>query len=258
MTKLLFADMHRMYRSKRFLLCVLAMAAVSVSLIFMQYTAMDYVVKLDRVIFLPMSFYGIASAATVALFVGDDFNDGVIRNKLIACNSRTGIYGALLFTAWAVSLTIYLITILLTTGIGILLFENNLTFIKILHFTLLGAFMCLAYGSIFCMFAILIGNKANAVTVCMVLSFVMLFLSLHTNQTLVQDAYKNGVPNPHYVSGIKRTIYELLHDLNPTGQAAQLSCMSIYNITRWLLCDLFWVTGTTTLGIALFQRKDIR
>ena len=63
MRKLLSANSFRIFHSKWFWLCLGGMLAMSVGFIIMQYTAMDYTVPLSRVIFLPMSFYGVTVAA---------------------------------------------------------------------------------------------------------------------------------------------------------------------------------------------------
>ena len=94
MRKLLSADAFRIFRSKWFWLCLVGMLALAGAFITMQYTAMDYTVPLSRVIFLPMSFYGMAVAALVALFVGEDFHDGFIRNKIIAGHTRSAIFAS--------------------------------------------------------------------------------------------------------------------------------------------------------------------
>ena len=89
------------------------------------------------------------------------------------------------------------------------------------------------------------------------LAFFLLCACLHTNQVMVQPEYKNGMPNPAYVDGIVKAVYGVLHDLNPSGQAAQLSTMDIFSPVRWILCDIFWIL-TAGVGCALFNRKNIQ
>ena len=96
----------------------------------------------------------------------------------------------------------------------------------------LGLSMSAAIACLFCVITLLCGDQTRAVVWCMGISFGMLFLSLHTNQILVQTRYKNGALNPHYVEGAKRVLYGILHDLNPCGQAAQLSCWEVLEPIR--------------------------
>lgn len=258
MNRLLRADMYRMYHNGRFYLFAGAMLALAVMFVVMQYTAMDYVVSLDRVIFLPMSFYGVVLAALVSLFVGDDFSDGVIRNKLIAGRTRSAVYLSNMITVWTASLGLYLTMLLITVGVGIHMFENTVTGNMFMEYLGLGILICFAMGSICCMVSMWIGNKANAVMVCMGLAFAGLFLCLHTNQVLMQKEYKNGMLNPHFIDGVQRMIYEFLHDINPMGQAAQLSSMECLHPVRWICCDIVWIFATLVVGIFLFKRKDIK
>ena len=257
-TRLLGADTVRMYHSKCFWMCLGGMLIMAVGFLIMQGTAMDYTVPLSRVIFLPMSFYGVAVAALVSMFVGEDFNDGFIRNKLIAGRSRKTVFLSTLIVCWAACVILYLITTGFTYFAGRFFFEADITLMDFWRHLLLGILTCLAYGSIFCTVSTLVGKKAGAVLICMGLAFLMLFLSLHTNQVMVQPEYKNGLLNPHYVRGPLKAVYAILHDCNPTGQAAQLSAMHVFQPVRWIVCDLLWMLAAAVLGTTLFQRADIR
>ena len=258
MSRLLRADAVRMYRGKWFWLCLGGMLLMSLGFIGMQYTAMDYSVPLSRVIFLPLSFYGVAVAALVSMYVGEDFSDGFIRNKIIAGRSRYSIFLSNLMIGWTACVIIYVIITLFTFLVGRGLFEIDVTWGEYGCYLLWGVFMCLAYGSIFGTVTMLTGNKAVAVMLCMGLAFGLLLLCLHTNQIIVQPEYKDGVLNPHYVSGVKKIVYGILHDVNPSGQAAQLSTMDILNPIRWIACDIGWMLVAAGVGTALFQRANIR
>ncbi len=258
MSKLLRADFYRMYHNKKIWMCVAVMIMTTIFFVIMQYSAMDYAVAFSRVIFLPMTFYGIAIAALISFFVGEDFSDGAIRNKIVAGRSRSTIYLSNLICAWSACALVYTVTVMVTVGIGINFFENDVTLADFLKYFMLGQFTGIAFGSIFAMLSLLIGNKVTSVMICMGLAFGMLFLCLHTNQILVQEQYKNGVLNPHFADGVKRMVYEILHDINPFGQVAQLSSMTCLNVIRWICMDIFWMVVSIGLGNVLFFRKDIR
>ena len=258
MRDLLRADLYRMFRKRWFWLCVGCMEAIALVLIVVQRTAMDYAVSIDRVVFLPMAFYGVAVAALVSLYVGDDYHDGMIRNKIIAGRSRSAIYFSLQTACWLGCLAVYAGMALTTVCIGSALFSVTVTLGEILRYALLGACTCLAYGSLFGMISVLARNKSAAVTLCMALAFAMLFLCLHTNQTLMQAARTESAANPFYGRGAKRILYLVLHDLNPSGQAAQLSSMQCLHALRFLAMDLLWVCASVFAGPRLLQRMDIR
>lgn len=258
MIKLLRADLYRMYYKKWLWITVSAMAITAFALCVMQHTAMSYVVALDRVIFLPMTFYGIAMAALIGIFTGDDFNDGFIRNKIASGKTRASVYLSNLLTCRAAGITVYLLTTLTALGIGVIWFEINVTAADVLSFTALGLLTCLAYSGIYCMISTIVGNKAHSIVICMALSFFLLFLCLHTNEVLVQKEFVDGAFNPHYARGIRRIVFELLHDINPTGQAAQLSSMKCLSPVRFIIVDAVLILFTDAFGIWKFDKMDIK
>ena len=258
MSRLLNADFYRMYSKKLLWLCTLSMMVAAAALCLMQYTAMDYEVSLDRVIFLPMAFYGIAVSVLIGVFTGEDFSDGVIRNKIISGHSRYSIYTSNLLVCYSACIIVYIMTIITALGIGINWFDINVTTEEVMRFAALGIFTCLAYSSIYCMITMLVRNKTAAIAMCMAIAFGMLFLALHTNAFLMRPEYKDGALNPQYAVGIKRILYEFLYDVNPTGQAAQLSMMKCLNPMRFILIDVLWVLITGILGTWMFNKTDIK
>ena len=256
MRKLLSADIPRLFGSKWFWLCMIGMLGMSVAFIIMQKSLMSHTVALSRVIFLPMSFFGLASAALVSLFVGEDLSDGFIRNKIVAGCLRQDIFVSHLIVSWLACILIYLTSVFFTAALGCFLFESDINYPFFSKYLLLGIGMCLAYGCIYCSITLLCSNKTTAVIICMGLAFFMLFACLHTNQVMVQAEYKDGIMNPAYVDGPAKMIYAILHDLNPTGQAAQLSAMKAFAPRRWLFCDFLWILAAS-IGGFIFQHKDI-
>ncbi|MGN1167755.1 MAG: hypothetical protein ACI4S2_15160 [Lachnospiraceae bacterium] len=257
MTRLLYADCLRMLRGKWFWRGLGSMLVISVAFIIMQNTAMDYSVPLSRVIFLPLSFFGVVTAALVSLFTGQDFSDGFIRNKLIAGRCRHHVFFSNLIVSWSACILLYLLTVFFTAAIGSMYFEVDITASQYFQYLFLGIGMCLAYGSIYCTITMLCRNGTTAIVLCMGLSFFLLFLCLHTNQVMVQPEYKGGLPNPAYREGITKILYAILHDLNPSGQVAQLSAMKIFQPIRWLICDFAWILATG-VGSVLFRHTDIK
>ena len=63
------ADFMRLRNSIAFRISLIVMLLFSAVFMFIQATAMDYTVPLSRVIFLPISMYGVTMAAFVSVFV---------------------------------------------------------------------------------------------------------------------------------------------------------------------------------------------
>jgi len=256
--RLLRADFFRLFRSRWLWLSVLAMLLLSLGFVSMQYAGMDYVVALDRVVFLPLSVYGVIASALISLFVGEDFSDGCIRNKIAAGRSRSAIFLSHLIVSCFSCAVLYFVMLTVTISLGLVFFENNVPVRQLLSLTALGLLTCMAYAAVFSMLTLLIGSRTNGVVICMIVSFAMLFAALHTNQIVIQQPVKDGLPNPHYVSGVARHVYIWLHDLNPTGQAAQLSAMSCQSPLRWMGMTAAWLLIAVVVGTKIFAEKDIR
>lgn len=257
MIRILRADMVRLRKSMAFRLSLIGMLVLSVFFMVMQATGMDYTVPLSRVIFLPMSMYGVAMAAFISVFVGTDFSDGFIRNKLLAADHRCSLVVSQIIVSCMGCLIIYITITVFTAAAGRFFFENNVDQAVFFRYFLLGIGMSLVTGCMFSVITMLCGSKTTAVLWCMGLAFAMLFLCLHTNEILVQTAYKNGAPNPRYVSGIRRELCSILHDLNPCGQAAQLSGWDVWHPIRGLLFNVMQIIGLPAVCCVLFRRKDI-
>lgn len=258
MSDLLRADLIRLGRSASFHLLLIAMLGLSAAFMAIQATAMDYTVPLSRVIFLPMSMYGAAMAAFVSLFVGTDFSDGFIRNKLLVARNRNILVVSQILASCIACLIVYTVVTVFTAGVGRFFFENNVDMSTLLRLYGIGIGMCLATGCLFCVITLLCGNKTRAIVWCMALAFGMLFLAMHTNGKLVQPEYKDGVLNAKYVGGVRRVVYGILHDLNPCGQAAQLSTWEVWHPVRAILSNLAVISVASTLGCILFEKKDIK
>lgn len=257
MIKLLRADFSRLWRSFSFWLSLFGMLALAGFFMVMQATGMDYTVPLSRVIFLPMSLFGIAMAAFVSVFVGTDFSDGFIRNKLLTAERRSSLVFSHIIVSSTACVIVYTLVTAFSAGVGQFFFENNVDGAVFYRYYLLGVGMSTVLGCLFSVLSLLCGSKTRAVVLCMGLSFVMLFLCLHTNEVLVQAEYKDGILNPHYISGLRRELCSILHDLNPCGQAAQLSAWEVWHPIRGVCLNILMLFGLTALGCRLFQIQDI-
>lgn len=257
MIKLLRADFIRLRRSLAFKLSIVGMLALAALFMLIQATDMEYTVPLSRVVFLPMSMYGVAMSAFISVFVGTDFSDGFIRNKLLTVSQRRSIVISQIVVSCTACAAVYILITAFSAGIGQFFFENDVKGTTLFSYFIIGLGMCAATGCLFSIITMLCGNKTHAVIWCMGLAFGMLFLCLHTNEVLVQKEYKDGILNPHYVGGFRRTLNSILHDINPCGQAAQLSSWEVWHPLRIVLLDLLLVIGVTALGCGLFNKKDI-
>ena len=125
--------------------------------------------------------------------------------------------------------------------------------------------------AIFTMAALLNQNKAVVAIICIFLAYFLLFLGIYLNSRLTEQAIipaqeyiENGqilvreaMPNPSYVQGIKRTIFEVLYNL-PGCQAVQLIAAAEACPIRLPLVSLGTAAVSTAAGLVLFRRKDLK
>jgi len=239
---------------------------------------------LDGCVFEFVPIMGIVAAIFISLFVGSEYSDGTIRNKLVTGHSRMRIYLANFIVC---SIACVLVSLAYIAGIivvssskgGKLLTEMSV----IALFLLCSIFVSVAFTSIMTMLAVLNSNKAGNVVVSMILALVLLVSSSYIYQRLGEkEIYDNYVsvneagiptqveqlPNPLYIDGTPRAVLEVINDLLPSGQAMQLADAfdtegiankDIENAPyRWLGYSMLVIVLTSGMGIALFRKKEIR
>lgn len=113
--------------------------------------------------------------AIIGLFIGTDFSNGTIRNKLMVGHRRSCIYLANLITMAAGSVIIYLAGALISYFCGLICFKYSvLSAWKIIEFTATGAAITISTAAICTFLAMYFNTKAGGVASTM--AFVMLML----------------------------------------------------------------------------------
>lgn len=219
-------------------------------------------------------FTGIITALFTAGFLGTEYSDGTIRNKLIAGHTRSNIYLSSLgicALAHTVFLLAHMVVISVLSQWLIAPFRMNTE--KLMLFYLFSLLIGLNFTALYTMIVMLNQNKSAALTMC-VLTCLMLFVgSFYIYERLaapemIPGGYAlsaDGVfvdlgmePNPHYLRGVHRTVYEWLLNILPYGQSIKLAQMQLENSLRMILCNLCLMAGATFTGLWLFGRKDLK
>ncbi len=242
MNRILKSELYRIVHEKWLMLATLCMIIFSSGFIAMQKTAMGYTVGIDRVLFLPMVMYGIVISVLVSVFVCEEFDDGFIKNKIVAINNRREIYLMGLISNIIASLTVYLITAFFTLIVSYFLFKINISAFDYISYLIFGLFIMLAFVGIYYLISIACAKKSKAIIVNMGFAFIMLIASLIMNGMLI---YNNNF------------FIRLLFDINPYGQIAQLTAMNVFNLFRCISIDIIVFVMCAIIGIKYFNKKDI-
>lgn len=269
---LLRANFSRLWRSASFWTAVSVMFGAGVFELAVSYPHREQPGILDNRYMLFVLMSGVVLSAFCSLFVGAEYSDGTIRNKIAVGHSRANLYLADLVTCAAAGVLVCLGYILPMTAAGVPLMGGfELPLPSILWFTLCAFLMTASLCAIFTMAALLNQNKAVVAIICIFLAYFLLFLGIYLNSRLTEQAIipaqeyiENGqilvreaMPNPAYVQGIKRTIFEILYDL-PGCQAVQLIASSEACPIRLPLVSLGTAAVSTAAGLVLFRRKDLK
>lgn len=275
MNKLLTAELSRMKKSRCFIYSMVFMLILGIIIPFIQFKNMKQYgtsPMIENTFFAYAVFIGILLAVFSSLYIGTEFSDGTIRNKLIVGHKRNMIYlsycimtmiaGCLMCLAYIITYTIF--------GIFLLGFFT-LDFTILIQFILCSVMMTLAYSAIYTMIAMLIQNKAITSVICILGAFILLIGATYVNSQLNQpktyEAYSFNtednssklevIENPRYLTGSKRAVYEFIYDFLPPCQAIQLSDMSAVHLWQMSFYSLLIIIIVTPVGIYRFKKKDI-
>ena len=222
------------------------------------------------------SVIGLVIAVFVSLFFGTEYSDGTIRNKLITGQSRVSIYLANLIVAAACSLLFEIAYLIACFAVGTPFMSSGLLrFLEVkpmvFWLTLAGTLvLTLAYSALFLLITMNCARKTISAVSCILLAFLLLIAGLYLNGRLEAPEYISDYmfingdivqsepePNPQYLRGAEREVYQFLYDFTPGGQTVQYS-MAEGNLHLMPVYSLIILIVSTGAGAALFRRKDLK
>ena len=248
MIKLLNVNFYRLKKSCTFWICLVIMGLLGVFLYFNNYTpnCVGCTNQLGDVFFEYAVFNGFLIPIFVCIFVGSDYSNGTIRNKIISGQSKKNIYLSNLLTSIFVGSVYCLIYIICITITGII-FDNSfvITFSKFIYILLDTLLLNISFCSLFNFIAMLIDSKA--ISSIFSLSFTLWSLLISNDIALKLSE----------ASGFKKIILQFVYDAVPLSQSMQLYNLTdnylklaIYMIITIILINLF--------GIILFKHKELK
>lgn len=272
MTNLLRANFSRLKREGVFWVCVLTVLACSIGFMVLwclENAERGALTDLDEFYFRFSAAMGFFYAMFTCLFLSVEYGEGTIRNKLAVGHTRREVYLSNFITVFAASLC--MAAAWLVGGLAGVPFLGFLTIGPVgttLCFAIIIGFTA-AFSAIYTFIGML--NDRRSVTVITIAVWLILFLisgsfesALHepefTTALMMTDGTQilNTEPNPYYISGIQRTIYEFVVDFLPTGQSSSLQNINIGHPVRMLLSSLGITAAFTLGGLRLFERKDLK
>lgn len=277
MSKLLSANFSRLWKNKVFWLGMIFMFGLGIVLVCGQYHDWKkYGLEpvLDSTLRTYAIFIGTAAAVVCGLFLGTEYSDGTVRNKLIVGHTRSAIYFANLIVCAAAALLMCAAYFAAVCALGVPLLggfqggaQENLIQIGV------GALMVIATAALLTLIGMLCQSKAGASVLCILLVLVLLFAaSFISSRLMAPEAYTGYAlneagevvemppePNPQYLRGNARLAYAFLLDFLPTGQAVQIAMLGgVAHTWQAALYSLALVLASTLVGLVIFRKKDIK
>lgn len=288
MYKLLNASFSRLRKNKIFLGLVILTLIIAAFMLISEY--------LDKVKY--SSVFGISSNTTdilltnfinivgffiaifTSLFVGAEYSDGTIRNKIVAGHSRKNIYLSNLIVSIVVGLILEFIYLIIISIVAIPVFGAiQMSYSQFLLILLDMIMIIIVYSSIFNFIALICSNITISTVTSLLLILIMfvidMFLSPTANSTeyekknQIMDEQGNVtyevVKNEDYPGKLIQTTCKTIINFNPVSQAIEISGNKIdineedlKDIKVFSLYSLGVIIVITGIGIYLFNRKELK
>jgi ABC-type transport system involved in multi-copper enzyme maturation permease subunit len=283
MRKLISANFARLWKDKVFWIGAAAMMIYSAVYVIdhgRQAKKFNIAVILDEYYFFYAVIIGVFCAVFAALFIGRDYGDGTIRNKLIIGRRRFEIYLSNLLTVFTATLLVMAawltgalagIPVLGTWAMGAP---------ELIKYLLVSVLFVAAFSAIFTLVGMLCTNKAITAVLTILLFFGLLLVGGTVKSGLDEPEMVLGggvmvitggdgdevtstgnmepIPNPRYLTGFKRQVYEFLLDFLPSGQTVTVSFAKVENSYLMMFYSAFITVLFTASGIFVFNRKNIK
>ena len=245
MSRLLRANFSRLFKSKILYLCICVQGIITFFAVF-PYRA-DF--SVEKIISENALSSMLFSAVFVPLFLGTEYSDKTIRNKIISGHTRVEIYSANLISAVTGTAMICLAP-LVTALIMALTFNGhpgNSPAELTLHFIVLTAANAAMCG-IYLISAMLVTSKANNVVATLAIWFGSGFITAFIDELLKM---------PQLSDGVLKKFLRYAYDITPVGQALQIQIGECQNAKIFPVYSLLVIAAATGLGILIFKRKDL-
>lgn len=277
MTRLLNAGVMRLRKNKLFWVLSIFSIGLAIFMIYENYKGMKLygdVVEIEQDLLNYAQLIGIVASIFTSLFLGVEYSDGGIRNKISIGNKRGLIYLSNLIIVTITNILSYALFCLVILLLGIPIFGSiTMPIIELLKLVGTIIIIILSYSAIFTFIAMLNQNKTITAVVSIIISFGLLMFALTCFNVLNAPEYIKVASitneetgdfemvkekNPKYPSTTKRKVYQTLIDINPAGQSLQISGRLNPNLKILVLYSLGILIIFTSTGIFLFNKKELK
>lgn len=285
MRRLLKANVKRLFKTTWFWLCVAASAAWTLFAFICECynTAVLYgdgfgTGAADSIVLDTLGELTFVMAVFVCMFIGEEYSNKTIRNKIVVGHSKANVYLSNAITCILGALLMYLLHFAVFTFGGLVLLGPFQHPRETLICFLCGLVGVAAKVSIFVFIAMLISRKSVSVIVAILLTYFMMTFVLDLQYRLEQPVmyeeteydWDTGevigtqiVDNPYYIKNdYIRAVCAFVVDCFPQGQDYTYSSSDYVglpeNIELFPVYSVVFFSVFTGSGILIFQRKNLK
>ena len=275
MSNLISVGLFRMVRSKLFYILLALTALVMAYVYYNTYRVQlgpDFS-QLDLYFFQFINTNIVSAAVFCPLFLSSEYGDGALRNKLMVGRTRPQIYLANLAVNCLYGTAACLAAVVtgLCVGVPLLGWFQNAGPGKIMLYVLLALATTWVCAALYTFLSMVVVSRGVAITLCILLAFGLILLGQYLYLALSQEEVLTALfytdtgemavseqPNPAYLTGFARQVYQFFYELTPGGQAYQILGMSAQSPLRMLGYSGLVFVLVTGLGLVIFQKKDVK
>lgn len=229
-------------------------------------------VSFDNVVNEFIMYIGLFIAIFVSIFVGKEYSQGIIRNKIIVGHSRISIFLSNLIISIAVSILCEAIYLVIVISLGTYLFgQLQITSSQFLLSMVDTILIIISFCSIFNFVTMICSDITVSTAICMVLFIAMFIAQAALSLTAFSTKYstnttfdENGEiitiqePDPNYPGDEKVKQARILYLLIPQGQAMEVGSDDFEVLSQMPIYSIIVISIVNFLGIYIFCKKDLK
>lgn len=233
--------------------------------------AMGYVKSLDDYYFNQAPFFGAFLALVISMFLGTEFSEGTIRNKLCIGHKRSHIFLSNFISCALAAIVLAVVWLLISALLFGLIGPLEMGVSEFADCIFVAIGFAVAFSALYTVIGSLSSSKAMTIIYTFAVFVVLVIVASGLYDRLCEPEINGGryfdgtkfvqmepTPNPLYLSGMIRTVCEVALELLPTGQALLLSEVAIEYPVRAIALSAVFTIVTLLVGSMLFRRKDIK
>ncbi len=292
MNKLLRSNFARVFKMKSFWVSAVIILVYPFFSLFDLYTEMT--VNGDMQYFYEETLWSVGPllslimSVLVHLFIGTDYRDNTIRNKLIVGHTKTRIYVSDFITMMAVTLILYAVWIIVCCTMGMIFLSNGNSLRTNIIIGLQAGIAMLLMTAILTIIQMFMSAKISAGVISVIGCFMLLFAGvwaktrmaeteyvelykicqIDENGNYITDGYEpdeNGevdiyqlVKNPDYIpDGQAKDMLKLVLDTSVGAQLLDINDNHEIGLKWYFVFDSVLIVAIIGGGSLLYKRKDI-